>query len=384
MFQGMSEGMMDSEFFSQRGFNHDRPAAEMQAEADPPLESAGALRRDFGYDLPAELIAQQPPARRGDSRLLTLDGASGELHDRRFHELPELLRPGDLLVFNDTRVIPARLFGRKASGGRIEILIERLLDQRRALVHLHASKSPKPGGALLFDAGFAATVLGRHGELVEIGLDGDEPWLALLERHGQTPLPPYIRREPTPEDRERYQTVYARRPGAVAAPTAGLHFDRDLLDRLTEQGVERAFVTLHVGAGTFQPVRVERIEEHLMHGEWIEVGTEIREHIAAARARGGRVIAVGTTVARALETAARNGEIQPWRGETRLFIYPGYRFRCVDALITNFHLPESTLLMLVAAFAGRTETLNAYRHAIERRYRFFSYGDAMFITRRPA
>ncbi|MFO1424112.1 MAG: tRNA preQ1(34) S-adenosylmethionine ribosyltransferase-isomerase QueA [Candidatus Competibacteraceae bacterium] len=341
-------------------------------------------RRDFAYDLPPDLIAQQPPARRGDSRLLTLDGASSELHDRWFRELPELLQPGDLLVFNDTRVIPARLFGHKASGGRIEALVERLLDERRALVHLHASKSPKPGGALRFDAGFAATVLDRHGELFEIGLDGDEPWLALLERHGQTPLPPYIRREPTPDDRERYQTVYARRPGAVAAPTAGLHFDPTLLDRLAARGVEQAFVTLHVGAGTFQPVRVERIEEHLMHGEWIEVGVEACDRIHATWMGGGRVVAVGTTVARALETAAQTGEIQPWRGETRLFIYPGYRFRCVDALITNFHLPESTLLMLVAAFAGHTETLNAYRHAIERRYRFFSYGDAMFVTRRPA
>ena len=355
----------------------------MQAEADPSPESAGALRRqDFYYDLPPELIAQQPPTRRGDSRLLTLDGASGELGDRRFRELPALLRPGDVLVFNDTRVIPARLVGRKASGGRIEILVERLLDERRALVHLHASKSPKSGGSLLFEAGFAATVLGRHGELFEIGLDGDEPWLALLERYGQTPLPPYIRRAPTPEDRERYQTVYACRPGAVAAPTAGLHFDRELLDRLVERGVERAFVTLHVGAGTFQPVRVERIAEHVMHSEWIEVGAEVCERIGVARAGGGRVIAVGTTVARALETAAQTGGIQPWRGETRIFIYPGYRFRCVDALITNFHLPESTLLMLVAAFAGRAETLNAYRHAVEQRYRFFSYGDAMLIARR--
>ncbi|MCU0808609.1 MAG: tRNA preQ1(34) S-adenosylmethionine ribosyltransferase-isomerase QueA [Candidatus Contendobacter sp.] len=339
-------------------------------------------RQDFYYDLPPELIAQQPPARRGDSRLLTLDGASGELGDRWFRNLPELLQPGDLLVFNDTRVIPARLFGRKASGGRFEILIERLLDERRALVHLHASKSPKPGGALRFDAGFTATVLGRHGELFEISLDGDEPWLALLERHGQTPLPPYIRRPPTPEDRERYQTIYARQPGAVAAPTAGLHFDQELLDRLAEQGIEQVFVTLHVGAGTFQPVRVEHIEEHVMHGEWIEVGAATCERIAAARARGGRVIAVGTTVARALETAAQNGGIQPWCGQTRIFIYPGYRFRCVDALITNFHLPESTLLMLVAALAGRAATLNAYRYAVEQRYRFFSYGDAMFITRR--
>ncbi len=322
-----------------------------------PPESPGELRRqDFRFDLPPELIAQHPPARRGDSRLLTLDGATGALGDRRFDDLPELLRPGDLLVFNDTRVIPARLHGRKASGGRIELLVERLLDERRALVHLHASKAPKPGGRLLLDAGFAATVLGRHGELFEIRAESDEPLLALLEQHGRIPLPPYIAREPTAADSERYQTVYARRPGAVAAPTAGLHFDRALLDRIAARGVERAFITLHVGAGTFQPLRVERIAEHVMHAERIEVGAEVCEQIRAARARGGRVIAVGTTAVRALETAAdAEGIPQPWRGETRIFIYPGYRFRCVDALITNFHLPESTLLMLVAAFAGHAE-----------------------------
>ena len=375
--------MMDSEFFSQQGFNHDRPAMPMPATDDSAQESTGAWRRqDFDYALPPALVAQHPPVQRGASRLLTLDGANGALCDRRFRELPELLRPGDLLVFNDTRVIPARLFGRKASGGRIEMLLERLLDERRARVQLNASKSPKPGGVLQFDAGFTATVLGRHGDLFEIGLDGDEPWLTLLERHGQTPLPPYIHREPTPEDRERYQTVYARQPGAVAAPTAGLHFDQALFDRLAARGVKRAFITLHVGAGTFQPMRVERIEDHVMHSEWIEVGAEVCAQIAATRTGGGRVIAVGTTVTRALETAAQNGVIHPWRGETRLFIYPGYRFHSVDALITNFHLPQSTLLMLVAAFAGRAATLNAYRHAVAHCYRFFSYGDAMFITRR--
>ena len=374
---------MDSEFFSRQGFNDDPPATEPHAGDDPAMEPTGALRRqDFAYDLPPELIAQQPPAQRGDSRLLILDSASGALCDRRFRELPELLRPGDLLVFNDTRVIPARLFGHKASGGRLELLIERLLDERRALVQLNVSKSPKPGGALQFDAGFTATVLGRHGDLFEIGLDGDEPWLTLLERHGQTPLPPYIHRAPTPADRERYQTVYARQPGAVAAPTAGLHFDQNLLDQLAAMGVAQAFITLHVGAGTFQPVRVERIAEHTMHSEWIEVGAETCAQIATTRARGGRVIAVGTTATRALETAAQTGAIRPWRGETRIFIYPGYRFHAVDALITNFHLPESTLLMLVAAFAGRAATLNAYRHAVAQRYRFFSYGDAMLITRR--
>ena len=376
--------MIDSEFTRKPGFHNDRPTLETPGGRQPPAPSGELGRQDFRFDLPPELIAQHPPARRGDSRLLTLDGATGALGDRRFDDLPELLRPGDLLVFNDTRVIPARLHGRKASGGRIELLVERLLDERRALVHLHASKAPKPGGRLLLDAGFAATVLGRHGELFEIRAESDEPLLALLEQHGRIPLPPYIAREPTAADSERYQTVYARRPGAVAAPTAGLHFDRALLDRIAARGVERAFITLHVGAGTFQPLRVERIAEHVMHAERIEVGAEVCEQIRAARARGGRVVAVGTTAVRALETVAdAEGIPQPWRGETRIFIYPGYRFRCVDALITNFHLPESTLLMLVAAFAGHAEVLGAYRHAVEHRYRFFSYGDAMFLTRRP-
>jgi S-adenosylmethionine:tRNA ribosyltransferase-isomerase len=374
------DGITAQEYSSRPEFHNDRPAANPQDPA-----AAGALRcRDFHFDLPAELIAQHPPAQRGDSRLLTLDGATGALGDRWFHELPELLHSGDLLVFNDTRVIPARLFGRKASGGRIEVLVERLLDERRALVHLRASKAPQPGGRLWLDAGFAATVLGRRDDLFEIRVEGDEPLLALLERHGQLPLPPYITRAPTAEDAERYQTVYARHPGAVAAPTAGLHFTPALLDRLADRGVEQAFVTLHVGAGTFQPLRVESIAEHVMHAEWIAVGETTCARIRATRARGGRVIAVGTTVTRALETAAGTGEVRPWQGETRIFIHPGYRFRAVDALITNFHLPESTLLMLVAAFAGHAEILRAYRHAVDRRYRFFSYGDAMLLTRRPA
>ena len=376
--------MTDSEFTRKRAFHNDRLRGEsrdpLQPEAAEGVDG-GWRRQDFHFDLPAELIAQQPPPRRGDSRLLTLDGASGDVRDGAFGDLPALLRPGDLLVFNDTRVIPARLSGRKASGGRFELLVERLLDHARALVHLHVSKPPKPDGVLRFDAGFSATVLDRRGELFEIRLDGAESWLTLLERHGQVPLPPYIHRTPTLEDRQRYQTIYARQPGAVAAPTAGLHFDQDLLDRLTGQGVERAFVTLHVGAGTFQPLRVERIADHVMHSEWIEVGAEACERVRAARACGGRVIAVGTTALRALESVTdAEGRCQPWRGETRLFITPGYRFRAVDALITNFHLPESTLLMLVAAFAGRAATLRAYRHAVDRRYRFFSYGDAMFVT----
>jgi S-adenosylmethionine:tRNA ribosyltransferase-isomerase len=366
------DGITAREYPSRPELHNDRPAA-----------TGGLHRRDFHFDLPEELIAQHPPAERGDSRLLTLDGVTGALGDRWFHELPELLQPGDLLVFNDTRVIPARLFGRKASGGRFEMLVERLLDERRALVHLRASKAPQPGGRLWLDAGFAAAVLGRRDDLFEIRVEGDEPLLALLEQHGQLPLPPYITRAPTAEDAERYQTVYARHPGAVAAPTAGLHFTPALLDRLAERGVEQAFVTLHVGAGTFQPVRVESIAEHVMHAEWLEVGEETCARIHATQARGGRVIAVGTTVTRALETAAGTGEVRPWQGETRIFIHPGYRFRAVDALITNFHLPESTLLMLVAAFAGHAEILRAYRHAVDRRYRFFSYGDAMFLTRRP-
>lgn len=361
--------MTDSEFTPKPGFH----------------EGGSLHRQDFRFDLPPELIAQHPPAQRGDSRLLALDGATGELGDRLFRDLPELLRPGDVLVFNDTRVIPARLYGRKASGGQIELLVERLLDERRALVHLRASKSPKTGSSLLLDDGLTATVLGRHGDLFEIRVESDEPLLALLERHGRIPLPPYIAREPAAADRERYQTVYAREPGAVAAPTAGLHFDQAMLDRIAAMGVEQTFITLHVGAGTFRPLRTERIAEHVMHAERVEVGDEVCARIRAARARGGRVIAVGTTAVRALETAANDeGVPQPWRGETRIFIYPGYRFRCVDALITNFHLPESTLLMLVAAFAGQVEILNAYRHAVERRYRFFSYGDAMFLTRRLA
>lgn len=375
---------MDGKFTRKSAF-HNAPPLE---PADDPLQSErsehGLRRQDFHFDLPPELIAQHPPVQRGDSRLLTLDGPSGALADRQFSQLPQLLRPGDLLVFNDTRVIPARLYGRKASGGRFEWLVERLLDERRALVQLRVSKAPKPGAVLRLDAGFSATVLARHGELYEISLDGEQApsLLALLEQHGQIPLPPYIARRATADDRERYQTVYARQPGAVAAPTAGLHFDQALLAQLAELGVERAFLTLHVGAGTFQPLRLERLAEHVMHSEILEISDETCNQIHAARQRGGRVIAVGTTVVRALETVAdAAGQPRPWRGETRIFIYPGYRFRSIDALITNFHLPESTLLMLVAAFAGQTAILRAYRHAVAQGYRFFSYGDAMLITR---
>lgn len=340
-------------------------------------------RADFHFDLPPELIANQPLPQRSASRLLVLDGGSGSIEDRSFVDLIELLRPQDLLVFNDTRVIPARLYGRKESGGRVEVLVERVLDERRALAHVRASKAPKPGARLLLEGG-EAVVLAREDEYFLLEFPGETALLERLERYGHVPLPPYIKRADAALDRERYQTVFARRPGAIAAPTAGLHFDRELLQRIAAKGIEQAYVTLHVGAGTFLPMRVERIEEHRMHREYVEVDAEVCARIVAARARGGRVVAVGTTVVRALETAAQGGELAPFRGETDIFIYPGYRFRAVDALITNFHLPESTLLMLVSAFAGYEQTLRAYRHAVAQRYRFFSYGDAMFVHPQPA
>lgn len=335
-------------------------------------------RSDFHYELPPELIAQAPLAERRASRLLVLDGSSGALEDRLFAELPALLRAGDLLVFNDTRVLPARVMGRKPSGGRVEILLERLLGARRALVHLRASHKPAPGSDVELPGGARARVVARAGALTEIELD--RGFVPFLEAHGQTPLPPYIARTPDAADRERYQTVFARAPGAVAAPTAGLHFDPWMLDALAARGVERAFLTLHIGAGTFAPVRTERVEEHELHAEWLEVPADTCAAVERCRARGGRVVAVGTTSVRALETAARQGNLAPFAGDSRLFIYPGFEFRVVDAIVTNFHLPESSLLMLVAAFAGREQTLAAYRHAVARRYRFFSYGDAMLVT----
>ena len=339
-------------------------------------------RHDFSYDLPPELIAQVPLAERGASRMLVLDGRTGALEDSRFATLDARLHPDDLLVFNDTRVIPARLRGEKATGGRVEVLIERVLDRRRALAHVRASKSPRPGSELRLESALDVRVLGRGDDLFELEFPAGRTVLEWLEAHGHVPLPPYIARADDAADRERYQTVYARRPGAVAAPTAGLHFDDAMLERLAARGVRTARVTLHVGAGTFQPVRVERLEDHRMHAEYLEVDETACEAVAATRARGGRVVAVGTTVVRSLETAAADGELRPYRGETRLFIRPGYRFRVVDALLTNFHLPESTLLMLVSAFAGHEHVMRAYRHAVEQRYRFFSYGDAMFVVRR--
>jgi len=338
-------------------------------------------RSDFHFDLPEALIAQRPLEQRSASRLLCLDGPSGGLQDLHFVNLPGLLRPGDLLVFNDTRVMRARLFARKETGGRLEILVERLIGQRDVLAHVRSSKSPKPGGRILLEGGETLECIGRDGELFRLhALDGDFP--RLMARYGHMPLPPYIQRPDDRADLERYQTVYARREGAVAAPTAGLHFDQAMLGRLEAMGVGTVHVTLHVGAGTFQPVRVDDLDSHEMHSEWLDVNERVCERIGEARAGGGRIVAVGTTSVRSLETAARDGEITPFRGDTRLFIRPGYRFRVVDAMITNFHLPESTLLMLVSAFAGYEATMAAYRHAVEARYRFFSYGDAMFLTRR--
>jgi S-adenosylmethionine:tRNA ribosyltransferase-isomerase len=336
-------------------------------------------KSDFHYDLPPGLIAQAPLPERSASRLLVLDAARGTWDDRAFRELPDLLRAGDLLVFNDTRVLPARLFGRKETGGAVEILLERITGAHTAIAQLGVSKKPREDSHIVLGDGTRVRVLGREGAFFQLRFESAEPLEKLLSRLGRMPLPPYIVREAGEADAERYQTVYAREPGAVAAPTAGLHFDQPLLDDLRARGVEFGYVTLHVGAGTFQPVRSEKVEEHVMHREWLNVGAELVEKIRATRAGGGRVIAVGTTVVRALEAAREGGELKPFAGETRIFIVPGYKIESVDALITNFHLPESTLLMLVSALAGRELILAAYKHAVEQRYRFFSYGDAMLI-----
>lgn len=333
-------------------------------------------RAQFHYDLPAELIAQAPLDERSASRLLVLDADA--IEDAVFTDLIDRIQPGDLLVFNDTRVLPARLIGRKSSGGRVELLLERILDECAARVQIRASRSPRPGAVISLPGGASLAIERRDGSMFDVRLDC--PLRPYLERHGQVPLPPYIDRAAGPEDRERYQTVYARVPGAVAAPTAGLHFDAALLDEFTRKGVGQAWLTLHVGAGTFAPVREQRIEEHELHAEWLRVPESLCERIESTKARGGRVVAVGTTTVRALETAALGGKLASFEGESRLFIYPGFRFRVVDAIVTNFHLPESSLLMLVAAFAGHVRIMRAYRHAVEQRYRFFSYGDAMFIS----
>jgi S-adenosylmethionine:tRNA ribosyltransferase-isomerase len=349
-----------------------------------PAEQRTMRTSDFTYHLPPALIARHPVEPRTASRLLHVDGAHGRFRDLRFADLPALLKPSDLLVFNDTRVIPARLLGVKQSGGRVEVLIERVLDAHRARAQVRASKPPRAGQRLDFEGGVRARVCARDGEFYELEFDSDVPVFELLERAGHVPLPPYLARPAAPADRARYQTVYARHPGAVAAPTAGLHFDEALLDRLKTQGVEFGWLTLHVGAGTFQPVRVEQLTQHRMHAERVRVGARLCDQVNAARAVGRRVVAVGTTVVRALESAAgADGRLAPFDGETALFIYPGYRFRAVDALLTNFHLPGSTLLMLVCALGGTETVLAAYRHAVEQKYRFYSYGDAMWLTPGP-
>jgi len=338
-------------------------------------------RSDFHFDLPPELIAQYPLESRTSSRLLCLDGKSGTLQDRTFVDLPELVEAGDLLVFNNTRVIPARLFGRKESGGKVEVLIERIMEGNQILAHIRASKSPKPGSTIVINEDFQLTVMARHQELFVMVCQSHMPLRQLLEQYGHIPLPPYINREDDDTDLNRYQTVYAKKEGAVAAPTAGLHFDEAMINKLRNQGASIAYITLHVGSGTFQPVRVDNIQDHEMHSEYVEVGEDVCEQIRQTRLKGGRVIAVGTTSLRGLESAAQDGDIHPYHGDTNIFIYPGVPIHMVDILITNFHLPESTLLMLVCAFAGKQHIFSAYSHAIEQGYRFFSYGDAMFITR---
>ena len=339
-------------------------------------------RADFSYPLPKELIADRPLPRRGASRLLALDGTTGGIRDLAFDDLGELLNAGDMVVLNDTRVLPARLRGRKASGGSCELLLERILDGRRILAQARASKGLKPGTRIELPGGASAVAVARRGDLHELELDREA--LPYFETHGSVPLPPYIARDAESADRERYQTVYAEVPGAVAAPTAGLHFDREALAALGRRGIAVERVTLHVGAGTFTPMRAENVEEHRMHAERVHVPAATVGAIEATRGCGGRIVAVGTTVVRALEAAASGGRLAEFAGETDIFIRPGHRFRVVDALLTNFHLPESTLLVLVSAFAGREQVLAAYHHAIAGRYRFFSYGDAMFVTPDPA
>lgn len=344
-------------------------------------------RKDFAYQLPEELIAQYPLPERSDSRLLCLDGTTGEITHRKFPDLLQLLSPDDLLIFNNTRVIPARLWGQKETGGKLEILIERMTGSHTALAHVRCSKSPKPGAVVLLAQREGQTpgahrleVTGRDGALFALSSEGGPALTKILQDIGHMPLPPYIAREDETADQDRYQTVFAQREGAVAAPTAGLHFTEEMLEHIAGQGVRSAAVTLHVGAGTFQPVRADDIHDHVMHAEFVEVSEAVCQAVRETRSRGGRVIAVGTTAVRSLESASASGEITPFAGDTNIFIYPGYRFRSVDAMITNFHLPESTLLMLVSAFAGREHIMNAYHQAIAEAYRFFSYGDAMFLT----
>ncbi len=335
---------------------------------------------DFDYQLPENLVAQMPLSQRSASRMLVVDGIEGRFTDQYFIDLDSLLEPGDLLVFNDTRVIPARLYGHKQSGGKIEVMVERVVDDSTLLAHIRSSKSPKPGARLILEQNIECSMQERRHDLFVLHQNSDKSWLELLQQFGHVPLPPYIRRDDQDSDRDRYQTVYAQIPGAVAAPTAGLHFDEGMLEKLRHRGVNSAYITLHVGAGTFQPIRNDDIDSHIMHAERIEVSESVCTAIKQTRADGKRVIAVGTTVVRSLETVAASGTLQPFQGESKLFIKPGFQFRVVDAMITNFHLPKSTLLMLVSAFAGSELLRRSYAHAIEQQYRFFSYGDAMYIS----
>ena len=347
-------------------------------------------RTDFTFELPEELIAQQPVTERTASRLLVLNGNTGAIEDKVFTDLSDFLQSGDVLVFNNTQVIPARLHGKKATGGKVEVLVERIVDDHVALAHIRASKSPKSGTELLFEKNISAEVTGREGDLFVVNFNhknqSENTVLGILNSIGHMPLPPYIQRDDEEFDQDRYQTVYAERPGAVAAPTAGLHFDEKMLQQLSDKGIEQIHVTLHVGAGTFQPVRADDLNDHYMHKEWIELTKENSEKINKAKKEGRRIIAVGTTSVRCLESAAlfsnEEGMLKPYTGETDIFITPGYEFKVIDALITNFHLSESTLLMLVSAFAGYENIKNAYQHAIREKYRFFSYGDAMFLLKK--
>lgn len=334
---------------------------------------------DFDFDLPESLIANYPAEERTASRLLKLDRQTGGYEDARFVDLKACIQPGDLLVFNNTKVVPARLFAQKETGGKLEILFERRLSESKFAAHVRSSKSPKPGSGIVLEDGSRLTMTDRDGSLFILETDGEEVF-ELLARLGHIPLPPYIKREDGELDQDRYQTVYAQHEGSAAAPTAGLHFDQAFIESLREAGVETAEVTLHVGAGTFQPVKVDTIEDHVMHREWIDVPQEVVDKIKATKEKGGRVIAIGTTSCRSLEAAASSGELTAFRGDTEIFIYPGYRFKVVDALFTNFHLPQSTLLMLVSALASRESVIAAYEHAVKSQYRFFSYGDAMFIA----
>ena len=340
-------------------------------------------RTDFQFDLPNKLIAQQPTNERQASKLLVVSPIEKKLEDKHFVDLIDYLNSGDLLVMNDTRVIPARLLGRKDTGGKVEILVERVLDNKTVLAHVRSSKSPKAGVELFLEDALYATVMGREDDLflLEFKLTGNETVLSALDKFGHIPLPPYIERQDNLEDRNRYQTVYASKPGAAAAPTAGLHFTDEILDAIKAKGITIAYVTLHVGAGTFQPVRVDDLADHKMHSEWISLDESVVEQIKQTKQQGGRVVAIGTTSVRCLESAfAKHNNLQAYTGETDIFITPGVKFNVVDALLTNFHLSESTLIMLVSAFAGYDNTMAAYQHAIEKQYRFFSYGDAMFIT----